>query len=175
MAVKSNSNGLCGFVGLWIITRQPEHILLQMDPITIVSAVAAAAQLAGSTASIGLKLFRFYCNVKDAPRKSKELCEEISELSAVIENLSQILTELGNSEIVNVISINSLEKYSQFLDEVRSQVHLDKGDVKKRLKWPLSTKENEELISKSERYKSTFEVALGIANLKVGSVHMYLT
>src|SRR6266496_5539509 len=102
VAVKSNSNGLCGFVGLWIITRQPEHILLQMDPITIVSAVAAAAQLAGSTASIGLKLFRFYCNVKDAPRKSKELCEEISELSAVIENLSQILTELGNSEIVNV-------------------------------------------------------------------------
>ena len=146
-----------------------------MDPVTILSAVSAAAQLAGSTASIGLKLYSFYFKVKDAPKKSQELCEEISDLSTVMENLSQTLTALGNSEIDNVISIDSLEKYSQFLEEVRSRVHLDKGDIKKRVKWPLSIKDNEELISKAERHKTTFTLALGTANLKVGSVHAYFS
>lgn len=143
-----------------------------MDPITILGAVAAAAQLASSTTSVALQLFRIYCNIKDAPQKSYELCEEVSNLSTVIEDLSQILKTISNSEIVgNVISVNSLEKYSQFLKELSSRVHLDNREIKKRITWPLSAKGNEELISRAERYKATFMLALETANLKIGSAH----
>jgi hypothetical protein len=62
------------------------------------------------------------------------LCDEIFELSGVVEDLSH---------------------------------------TKKRWKWSLSIKENEELIEKSERYKTTFILALGNINLKVATNHTY--
>ena len=62
-----------------------------MDPITIIGAIAACAQLAGTTAQLGLQLYRFYCDVKSAPEKSKELCDEVSELSNVMRELARTL------------------------------------------------------------------------------------
>lgn len=149
-----------------------------MEPITIVGAVSAATDLAVMTLKLGLQLYRFYCEVKSAPKKSKELCDEISELSFVMNDLAQTLKEVEENPdivIVNIISVDSLQKYSQFLSDLSSCVQVDKKEIKKRLKWPLSTKDNEELIAKLERYKATMTLALQSAVLKLGSAHEYFS
>jgi hypothetical protein len=147
-----------------------------MDPVTLLGAVAAAAQLAGTTAKLGLQLYRFYSEVKNAPTKSKELCDEIFELSSVIEKLSDTLKtveEIGGAVVVGSICSDSLQGYSQFLTDLSSRIQVNKNDTKKRLKWPFSTKDNEELIAKSERYKATLTLALGNVSLKLSSAHTY--
>ena len=70
-------------------------------------------------------------------------------------------------------SLQALQRYSQFLADLSSRIQVNKNDTKKRWKWPLSIKENEELIEKSERYKATFTLALGNINLKVATNHTY--
>src|SRR5271154_1655409 len=125
-----------------------------MDPITILGAVAASAQLAGTTAQLGLHLYRFYCDFKNAPEKSKELCEEISELSSVIKSLADALKAVEENRdvvFIDIISDDSLQKYSQFVKDFHSRIQVNKNEIKKMLKWPLSKKENEELIAKVER------------------------
>jgi len=147
-----------------------------MDPVTLLSTAAAAAQFASTTAKFGLQLYRFYCDVKNAPAKSKELCNEIAELSSVIEELSSTLKTVEENDgpvVVNGFLSNSLQRYSQFLTELSSRIQLNKEDIKKRLKWPLSTKENQELIAKSERHKATFTLALQNVNLKLNSAQQY--
>ena len=149
-----------------------------MDPITILGAVAASAQLAGTTAQFSFQLYRFYCDVKKAPTKSKELCNEVSELATVMESLARtikIVEESSDNVIIDVISDDSLQKYAQFLNELSSRILVNKNDIKKKLKWPLSTKDNETLIAKIERQKSTFNLALQAANLKLDSTHTYFS
>jgi hypothetical protein len=148
-----------------------------MDPITIIGAIASCAQLTGTTAQLGLQLYRFYCDVRNAPAKSKELCDEVSELSYVIEELSRTLkaVEQQCSVVNNVISADSLNKYSEFLKDFSSRIHVNKNDIKKKLKWPLSIKDNEELLVKIERHKATFTLALQSAGLKVDIAHTYFS
>lgn len=148
-----------------------------MDPFSIIGAVAAAAQLAGSTANIGLSLYRFYCEVKNAPEKSKELCDEIYDLSTVINDLAQILKEVDKRTdviAIDIISIDSLQKYYQFLDDLSSRIKVNEKGFKKKFKWPFSIKDNLELMAKVGRHKSTFMLALETANLSLGSAHSYI-
>ena len=148
-----------------------------MDPITVLGAVAASAQLAGATAQLGLRLYRFYCEVKEAPAKSKELCDEVSELSSIMEKLAQTLktVEENSNIVIDTISINSLSTYSQFVKDFSSRIEVKKNEIKKSLKWPLLKKDNEEFIAKIERHKATFTLALQNANLKLSSSNTYFS
>jgi len=147
-----------------------------MDPITIIGAIAACAQLAGTTAQLGLQLYRFYCDVKSAPEKSKELCDEVSELSNVMGELARTLKAVEQQcDVSNVISVDSLEKYSEFVKDFSSRIQVNKNETKKKLKWPLSIKDNEELLTKIERHKTTFTLALENAVLNVGIAHTYFS
>jgi predicted ribosome quality control (RQC) complex YloA/Tae2 family protein len=148
-----------------------------MDPLTIVGAVASCAQLAEMTGKTFVHLFRYYHGVKQAPEKSKELTDEISELSSVLEDLADTLKEVNDTcgDVVNdIIKARSLQRYSDFLNDFQSRIHVDKKDLKKRVKWPFSAKENEESISRIERYKATFVMALETANLKLTSINTYV-
>jgi hypothetical protein len=102
-----------------------------MDPITILGAVAAAAQLAGTTANIGLQLYRVFCEAKSAPKKSKELCDEISELCSVMNDLVDALKAVeGNFDIAvaSIISPDSLRMYSKFLKDLSSRIQVNKNE-----------------------------------------------
>jgi hypothetical protein len=147
-----------------------------MDPLTIVGAVASCASLAELTGNIFVHLFRYYRAVKNAPEQSKELTDELSELSSVLEDLADTLKEVKDNcgDIVNdIIAARSLQKYSDFLSEFDSRIHVDKKDPKKRIKWPFSSEENKETISRIERYKATFSMSLVTANLRINSIHTY--
>src|SRR5215471_7469924 len=127
-----------------------------MDPITVLGAVPASAQLAGTTSNLCIQLYRYYCGVKGAPENSKELCDEISDLSDIITGLAhavKMVEETSDMVVIKFVSVESLQNYSQFLGELSSRIHVNKNDIKKKLKWPLSTKDNEQLITKVERYK----------------------
>jgi hypothetical protein len=141
-----------------------------MDPVTLLSA-------ARTTATLCLDLYRFYRHVQDAPKKSGELCDEVDELSSVMKELANTVKVVGESSddvvLTNVISDDSFQKYSRFLNEISCRILVNKNDIKKKLKWPLSAKENEELIAKIERHKATFTLALQSAILNVGSAHTY--
>ena len=147
-----------------------------MDPFIPLGAVASATQLASLTANIGLKLYRLLGNIKYAPQNSKELCDEISELSSVINDLVDSLNSIEeNSDIIiaDIVSMDSLNKYQQFLKDVSFRFSVNKTDLKKRLKWPLSLKENEELIAKIERHKSQFTLALQSASFRLGCTQRF--
>lgn len=146
-----------------------------MDPITIIGAVAAVAQLVGLAANLGMQAYRLLRDIKKVPKKSRELCDEIYDLSSVINELYYTLktVENANTAVVDSISVDFLEKHSHFLTELTSRIQVDKTEIKNRLRWPLSTKENEEWIQKVQRHKSTLALALQNVDLKLGSTHMY--
>ena len=75
----------------------------------------------------------------------------------------------------NVISVDSLHKYSEFVKDFSSRIQVNKNETKKKLKWPLSIKDNEELLTKIERHKTTFTLALENAGLNVGIAHTYFS
>ena len=143
-----------------------------MDPITILGAVAAAAQLAEMTEKYCKRAYRFYRDIKDAPAKSKDLREEFSELQSIIQDLSETLitVKTNHSEFGDVISPDFLKQYQDFLAEFASRLKVDRTDIGKRLKWPFSTKQNEEYITKIERFKTTFILSLEKLSVKLSSV-----
>src|SRR5436305_4407346 len=100
-------------------------------------AVAASVQLAEMTGKVLLQLYRCYHEMKDAPNQSKELCDEMSELSSVLEHLADAIKKANdtcNDIVGDIISASSLQKYSDFLNDFRSQIKVDRKDIKMRLK-----------------------------------------
>jgi hypothetical protein len=61
------------------------------EVVAALGAVAAAAQLADMTAKLSAQLYRYIHDVKDAPEQSKELCDEVSELSSIVIDLADVL------------------------------------------------------------------------------------
>ena len=129
-----------------------------MDPVSALGVAAGAAQFADMTANVFMSLFKYFQTVKRAPKLSKQLREEVSLIYKVLEDLK---STLENIDTPTTYTFNDIvEEFSLTMKDMERRIEVKKDEVVKRFIWPFTQKENEEYLSKLERYKTTFTLAL---------------
>ena len=127
-----------------------------MDPLSAIGAAASIAQLAGLAKAIIVDIWEYCDAVHNAPKRSLELRQEIMNISTCLESLEHIsMGSLFTNEA-------PLDEFKQILKDIRVRVTAAKTKGIGRWKWPFTQNENDRLLSRLERYKTTFTVALNI-------------
>ena len=127
-----------------------------MDPLSAIGAAASVAQLAGLAKTIIIDILQYCDAVHDAPKQSLELRQEIMNISTWLESLENISMDLLFTTKA------PLDEFKQILKDLSIRVTEAKTKGIGRWKWPFSKDENDRLLSRMERYKTTFTMALSI-------------
>jgi hypothetical protein len=135
-----------------------------MDPVTAVGLAASACQLAAVAKDVVSNIYKYYDAVKDAPKNSRELRQELGAVSDLLDSLEDILVNssakfpsTGPDSFQTAIT-----EFQEILKEIRGRVAKPQTEGSKRLRWPFTKAENERLLFRIERYKATFNLALNI-------------
>ena len=134
-----------------------------MDPVTVIGLVAGVAQLAGAARVIVSNMYRYFDTVKDAPKHSQELRNELSTISDLLDSLCDALDSSTTSSFTPPDSLKSaIPEFQVILEDMKLRVTESQTKGLRRLKWPFTKDENERLLSRLQRYKATFNMALNI-------------
>lgn len=135
-----------------------------MDPISAIGLLSSAVSVAELAGTILVKLYKYYLDSKTAATRSAELRDEVglvlSLLNAVIGNSEPHVSSIHRVELV--WAINGLQNV---LTEILQRVTPETTTGLHRLTWPFKKDENDRLLSKLERYKSVFTLALNIEQM----------
>jgi len=127
-----------------------------MDPLSATGAAASVAQLAALAKTIVIDIWQYCDAIKNAPKRSLELRQEIMNISTLLESLENVSMD---SLFTNKAP---LDEFKKILKDLSVRVTEAKTNGIGRWKWPFSQDENDQLLSRMERYKTTFNVALSI-------------
>jgi len=127
-----------------------------MDPLSAIGAAASIAQLAGLAKAIIVDIWGYCDAVHNAPKRSLELRQEIMNISTCLESLEHVSID---SLFTNEAPLN---EFKQLLKDIRVRVTVAKTKGIGRWKWPFTQDENDRLLSRLERYKTTFTLASSI-------------
>lgn len=135
-----------------------------MDPVTVIGLVASVAQLAGVARVIVASMCLYFDAVKDAPKNSRELRQELFTICDLLDSLDDVLTSPSTkSSFMAPESLKSaITEFQAILEDMKARVAESQTKGVRRLKWPFTKEENERLLSKLQRYKGTFNLALNI-------------
>ena len=133
-----------------------------MDPASALGVAAAATQFAEQVLIISDGLYQFFKNVKNAPKLSRELRKEALLLSDTLENLRSVFSSHHSSTLPKSRLLPELlQGFEEMMKEMVAKVEIKEGEIsRKRLTWPFTQKENEKYLTKLERFKSSFQLAL---------------
>lgn len=139
-----------------------------MDPASIIGLISALTQLVAYTAKVATSLSDYCSTVKNAPARSKELCDELETVSAVLHSLTQLLKPDSNVQI-SLLPISALQKtaqkFGELLQSLERRVQPLSFQGHKKYFWPLSKSRIEKALVKLERHKITFSLALNVQNM----------
>lgn len=166
-AVLSRELSLRGLERLDVLDSQA-HLLNDfkvMDPVTGVGLAASVAQLAGLAKDVVSAMYQYFDAVNNAPKRSLELRQEMSTICDLLNSLELILDSTPTSSPSLDSLKNSLPEFAGMLREMKART--DSSQVKgvKRLMWPFKRDENERLLSRIERYKSSLHMVLTIKHM----------
>ena len=130
-----------------------------MDPVSAFGIAAGAAQFTELAANVFLGLFKYFQTVKQAPKLSRELREEACLVHKVLEELKSTLETVNTSSLTPTLN-DTVKEFARMMNEIENRVEVKESETIKRFKWPFTQKENKEYLSKLERYKNTFMLAL---------------
>ena len=134
------------------------------DPISAVGLAVSVETLASLAATIFCDLFKYYEAVRDAPKQSQELRQEIGALSEQLGSLSSVLASTpANSQLTIPISLPEvILEFQTMLNDMNDRVKVSRTKGLRRLKWPFSKDENERLLARIERYKTILCTSLNV-------------
>jgi hypothetical protein len=147
-----------------------------MDPVSAFALAAAVLQVTEQAANVLTGLYSYFRLVKNAPKLSRELREEARLVSYVLEDLKTVFEEMNDEQPVshpktdNVVNV--VKEFIAIMNEMESRVEVKAGDRFKRVKWPFTQKENQEYLTKLERFKNTFELALHTIELYYSTTNL---
>ena len=135
-----------------------------MDPVSIIGLAASVNQLAATAKSTFSVLFQYYGDFRDAPKRSRELRQELGTICDLLDSLDDGLTSQStNSSFTIPASLNlAIEEFQTMLENIKPRVKESQTKGVRRLKWPFTKDENDRYLSRMERYKATINVALNI-------------
>jgi hypothetical protein len=104
-------------------------------------------------------LFKYVRGVKDAPKQSEELKEEVLLIQDALEDLKTTLESTPLTVPATMITRlqGAVMQGGEVLKVMADQVLVQKG---KRFEWPFTQKQNEEYLVELERFRSTVLLAL---------------
>ena len=125
-----------------------------MDPLSAIRAAASIAQLAHLAKAIIVDIWEYCDAVHNAPKRSSELRQKIMNTSTCLESLEHVsMDSLFTNEV-------PLDEFKQILKDMSVRVTAAKTKGIGRWKWPFTQDENDRLLSRLKRYKTTFTFAL---------------
>jgi hypothetical protein len=134
-----------------------------LDPITALDVIDDAISLAGTLWKVFKALCDYVEEVKNAPKHSDQLHEELYAISKIIKNLKTTVAESPTRRSGTVILQDLVSTFEEMLKEMEMKISLSAKTVSvKRLKWPFSLKENMEYLERIERFKGTLHLALSV-------------
>jgi hypothetical protein len=123
-----------------------------IEPIT-------AAKILYELAGIAKHLFDYIDAVVEVPERTRELRMELSNVWLLLNSLREVLK---SKSIVEVPLESAIKELEEMLKHMQARVDESKAKGFDRLKWPFKKDKNNELLSRIERFKATFQIALGI-------------
>lgn len=137
-----------------------------MDPVSAIGLVASLGQLAGAAKDLVLNMYQYFDAVKSAPKRSQELRQEmalISDLLDVLEDMVKTASPQAPFQAQAALE-ESISGFQEILGKMNARITIPQTKGFKRLSWPFTRDENDSLLSKMERYKASFSLALNIKN-----------
>lgn len=130
-----------------------------MDPILAFGVAGCVAQFVKLSFSVFHGLSRYIQAVKQAPKRSSELHREVLLVCLVLKELKSILDH-SNEEGLPTTLHDTVVEFWESMRDMESRLLVKDSELTKRVKWPFREKENKKYLSKLERYKHTFILAL---------------
>jgi len=110
---------------------------------------------------------KYYSGIKNAEKDIKGLCNEITALRSVLQKVKELLSDPKATKLRGLTLLaEQLERCSCELEELKNRInpgHTRKAAGRlglRALKWPFAREEVEQKITKLNRYKETFSLAL---------------
>ena len=134
-----------------------------MDPVSAISVAAAATQLTEQAATVFKLLFDYCRKVKQAPKLSADLQREMFLISNILDELKSALEAVSPipQSAAQTHLHDTIEEFAKTMNDMA--IHLkpiQKSEMRKRLAWPFTQKDNEEYLVKFRRYKDILMLAL---------------
>jgi len=135
-----------------------------MEPLAALAIATATTQYLDQSLTVAQGLYDCFKLVKNPPDLSRELRREAMLVSDVVSDLTKVLA----ASIRNIPSSKAgryagiVAEFGLTMTEITARIQMKKVETKKRSRWPFTGKENQEYLSKFERYTSTFMLALQI-------------
>jgi Mg2+ and Co2+ transporter CorA len=135
-----------------------------MGPVTVTGLITSVEQLAEVATTIVGSMYSYYEAVRDAPNKSKELRREMVAMSDQLSSLETLLFD--NSSILSQKTerslVDSISEIKMMLLDIKKRIQSSSTKGLKRLKWPFSKDENEQLLSRLEHYNHMLNIILNV-------------
>jgi|ERR1700733_13700242 hypothetical protein len=137
-----------------------------MDPVSIVGLAASVATITDLALVVFVNLNSFYRKVRDAPKKSKELRERLDWLLDQLANLQDALAEEGRAAACSEAAVQDFEKIKNWLRQLQKHTaQQSPHGIIRRLKWPFTERQNEDIIRDIDWMKRIIDLRLGTEQL----------
>jgi DNA repair exonuclease SbcCD ATPase subunit len=133
-----------------------------MDPITVVGFAANVAQLVDLALAVFTNLHKYSRNFESAPKRSEQLRREVNHVVDLLADLQDIFKKNPNEFLRRSLELE-VKELEVLLRELQSRTNPQNTKGFQRLKWPFKEAENEDLIRRIERFKSSFNLAMNIS------------
>jgi len=140
-----------------------------MDPVTAVGLATSADQLVALVGKVLISLYRYGGDVKEAPRRSAKLRDELSTTISLLGLVEEALKE--RPQVVVALHgpslVQTMSQFRELLETLERKIQADVTRGIRRLTWPFKKEEIDVHISRIERYKATFSLVLNIQQVYV--------
>jgi hypothetical protein len=144
-----------------------------MDPLSISSGIAGLVTLAQLVLT---NLRQYYKSVKEAPKESKALLDEIQDLTVLIFNLRMVVegyelqTQPSPQNSATAPKPYHLHECIQLLNRIRDGIpkmgsHSGLNKLQSCLKWPFTKGDTKEMLQAVGRHKQTISIAITAESL----------
>ena len=137
-----------------------------MDPISLLGLISTLSQLLDHSGKIADALSNYCSLVRHAPTRSRELREELVAISTILAEIKNLVESDPLDVLLPLPALRGAAiDFSDTLNYLEDKVRPACSQGFRRLVWPLSKTTIERTITRIERHKTTFGLALSVQHM----------
>lgn len=141
------------------------------EGLSLAASIIAVTQLTQVTGQLIASVCIYYGDVKRAPNEIQKLADELRSLSTVLAALKTYADKNQHSAALKELA-GDLAECTQEFQELHTKLSKPKKEWKKlwrNLKWPFKKVGTLEIISRIERHKTLFSLALDVDHIELAT------